>query len=260
MKSPDLLVARFDRYFRHPDPRHDVLIQGDMALACCNLRAALEYLHLPSPAATDPTVLDAGLVQVVRKFQTDYHNRIVDGKVGPNTRRLLIRALLEKYDPLVFGRLTKEKADEAPSVFLSYAWKDRDKVNKVDQWLRNNGVSVLRDLRFFVAGKTIDENIRIAIGAADKIIAFYSADSRDRDWPRLERAIAEEVEQHLEGQRILIYVCLDDTPLPSNDLNRLAVKASGQPLRLVGGKILQALIGGGSSPTIAIPIDEDEPL
>jgi hypothetical protein len=61
-----------------------------------------------------------------------------------------------------------------------------------------------------------------------------------RRHPVLERAIAEEVEARI-GVPILIYVCLDDTPLPKHDDKRIAIKAKKQPLKVVGGKILHAL-------------------
>ncbi|HEX3552191.1 MAG TPA: TIR domain-containing protein [Thermoanaerobaculia bacterium] len=260
MQTTDLLVERFHRYFHHPDPFHDILTQGDHATACRNLRDALAYIDVSVHRwKTDtPELFDEELFETVQKFQRDYHHPIVDGKVGPNTRRRLIGELLTRHGPGIFARLRKDDADKTPSVFLSYAWDDSDKVDKVDQWLRNNGVRVLRDRDFFVAGMTIDENIRSAISRADKIVVFYSVNSKERNWPHLERTIAEEVERRLD-KRILIYVRLDDSPLPAHDPTRLAVNAAGQPLRAVGEAILQALTGAGLSQR-TIPIDENEPL
>jgi hypothetical protein len=175
---------------------------------------------------------DDQLFEMVREFQRRHGHPIGDGKVGPNTRRRIINALIQRYDPSVFRRL-KLDPNESPTVFFSYAWTDSDKVDKIDQWLRNHGVRVLRDSDVFVAGLTVDENIRLAIADADKIVAFYSAESQGRDWPHLERTIAEEVERRLDS-RILIYILLDSTPLPKHDPNRLAINASVVPLREVG--------------------------
>jgi hypothetical protein len=196
LNGADLLVERFHRYFHHPDPFHDYLTRGDRATACDNVRDALAYIDISEHGLRpkDPELFDEELFQLVRKFQRDYHHSIVDGKVGPNTRRRLISTVLRRHGPSVFNRLRKDDVDKIPSVFLSYAWADTDKVDKVDQWLRNHGVRVLRDLDIFVAGSTIDENIRSAVARSDRIIVFYSKSSKDRDWPRLERSIAEEVE------------------------------------------------------------------
>ena len=42
----DPLVARYQQYFRHPDDAHDILDVGDRAIACINVRRALEMLGL----------------------------------------------------------------------------------------------------------------------------------------------------------------------------------------------------------------------
>lgn len=49
---------------------------------------------------------------------------------------------------------------------MSYAWCDSSKVDKVDQWLRNYGVRVLRDREVFVAGSSLDENTQFAVAPA----------------------------------------------------------------------------------------------
>jgi hypothetical protein len=145
-----------------------------------------------------------------------------------------------------------------PTVFISYAWADSGKVDKIDQWLRNHGLSVLRDREVFVAGKTLNDNIRTAVARADKIIVCYSEHSRARDWPQFERAIADQVEQHM-SMAVLVYVRLDNTPLPLNDPTRLAIHAVDVPLRTVGQQLLHAVTGAKIPPPTII-IDENAPI
>jgi len=163
-----------------------------------------------------------------------------------------------RFSPGIFGRLQRDEEDRAPSVFLSYAWSDSEKVDKIDQWLRNKGVRVFRDRYSFIAGDTIDENIRSAIALADKIVIFYSTSSKPRDWPTVERSIADEVENRI-GTRILVYVLLDETELLSHDTTRVAINAKGKSVREVGEALLYALTRSGM-PAPEIEIDENELL
>jgi hypothetical protein len=194
----------------------------------------------------------------VKEFQKDFHHRVADGLVGPGTRKLLVTSLLGHYAADIFLRLDQSEIAEAPSVFLSYAWADSAKVDKLDQWLRDRGVRVLRDRDSFTAGWTIPDNIRRGIATADKVVAVFSANSRDRDWPLLERTIAEEIEIRL-GRPVLIYLRLDDSPLPAHDLTRLAIAGSRKTLKEIGAEILHALTGSALEPT-RHPYDENEPL
>lgn len=200
---------------------------------------------------------DAGLKNQVITFQKKWNHPLADGKVGPGTRDRLVRALLERFDASVFRRL-RATGDGKPIAFVSYAWSDGEKVDKVDQWLRNHGVSVLRDREEFVAGKTLHDNISTAVARADKIVVFYSKNSKTRDWPQFERAIAEQVEQHT-NESVLVYVRLDDAPLPLPDSHRLAIDAVAVPLRVVGQQLLRAIAGEKLTPPVIV-IDEDAPI
>ena len=255
----DLLVARFERYFRHPDRKKNVLERGDQAVACANLGWAIELLGIPL-TRDDPgtNLFDENLEAAVKEFQKRYHHRVVDGRVGPETRKLLVSALLGRYSPNIFERAKRPETERRPSIFLSYASPDSPKVNKLDQGLRDKGIRVIRDESSFQAGTTIPDSIRRAVAEADKVVVIFSGHSRNRDWPSVERAIAEEVEARI-GVPILIYVCLDDTPLPKHDDKRIAIKAKKEPLKIVGGKILHALTGSGLPPK-RYDYDENQPL
>ena len=253
----DILVDRFERYFRHPDGPHEVLGLGDRGVACMNVRRALGMLGVTDArGASEGETFDEALETAVRAFQDKFRHRVSDGRVGPGTRRLIVSNLLGRFDASIFHRL--KRPDPTPSVFLSYAWKDSSKVDKLGQWLGDHGVRVIRDQTFFKAGESIPANIRRAVAEADKVVVVFSANSRERDWPRLESAVAEELEQRIGGT-LLLYLCLDDTKLPAPDPTRLAVRAKDRPLKQVGAELLHALTGAGLEPA-RIRYDDREPL
>src|SRR5262249_1293091 len=213
----EILVHRFERYFKHPDDAHAVLRIGDRAGACRNVRAALELLGHDLPGGGDD-LFDEALRKAVREFQQQAGHRFADGKVGPGTRGLLVRALAER-SLQAFLRLPEPEAKR--SVFLSYAHLDAHKVDPIDGWLRDKQVAVIRDRWEFKAGVEIAASARKAIAAADKVLAMLSAQSREREWTKMEWEFAEEVERQVETP-MLVFVCLDDTPLPERHSERLA--------------------------------------
>jgi nucleotide-binding universal stress UspA family protein len=257
MQNP--LIRRYEQYFRHPDDDHDILQVGDKAIACANLRRALPMLDVEvDESVEDEQLYDETLKVAVRSFQSKYRHRISDGIVGPGTREHLVLELLHRHSPSIFARLRRPEGWSRPSVFISYASADREPVNKVDQWLRDHGIRVVRDCQFFVAGGTIQWNIERAIANADKILAVLSGNSRDRDWPRLERQLAEQVEAQL-GSPVLVYLCLDDTALPGHDSTRLAIRAKGKTLKQVGAEILNA-VARAPIPQWEYEYDENQPI
>ena len=258
----ELVVLRLGRYFRHPHVNHDVLSVGDRAVSCANIRRALEYLDVPveESETTEDQLYTAALTEGVKRFQAQFPQAIPDGQVGPNTRRRLVDRLLVKYGTSIFGRLRRHGAGTKPVVFLSYASEDQQKAEKLDQWLRDKDVYVIRDANSFVVGHTIEENIRFAVTRADKVVALYSKQSKKKDWPRLELALGEDLERELK-ERLLIYVQLDGSALPAHDPNRLAITAvSPRTLRQVGEELLFALYDDYEKPLQRIRVNEDEPL
>jgi hypothetical protein len=129
----------------------------------------------------------------------------------------------QKYSPV------RAALDKVPRVFLSYAHADRESVAAVDQWLRNHNVRVDLDERDFIAGRDIRDEILRCIGQSGKVVCFYSTSAKDRYYTKLERRLAEEIEQRAvtEGQAktVLLYFRLDDTPLPVESSYRLAINA-----------------------------------
>jgi hypothetical protein len=168
----DPLVKRYQQYFRHPDDDHDVLELGDRAIACTNVRRALDMLGIEiRDQQTDENLYDDSLREAVVTFQKNYGHRVTDGLVGPGTRERLVSEMFHRFSPQIFARLRRPEAWSRPSVFISYASADRERVNKLDQWLRDHGLRVVRDCQFFVAGTTIQENIVRALAHSDKILA-----------------------------------------------------------------------------------------
>lgn len=251
------LIGRFEPHFTHTDPNHQVLESGDKAPACQNVRVGLVELGIARSSGGDPLLFDEELSEAVRSFQTKNGHRNGDGRVGPGTRELLVTKLLEAFSASWFERDGLDRSDVKPTVFLSYAWSDSSKVDKLEQWLRDNGVRVIRDIHDFTAGSSLTDDIWKSVFAADKTIAVYSHQSNVRDWPSFERQIAEQVEAQIKT-RVLIYLCLDETPLKKYDLHRIAIFASEMTLKKVEEEILKALNFPSVLPRYEY--NEDEPL
>jgi hypothetical protein len=250
------LIERFEPYVKHSDQDHHALREGDRAVACKNVKAALAWLGVARAFGDDPDLFDDELSKAVQRFQKDTGHKNIDGVVGPGTRAKLVSQVLQKCGVSQFDKLDGADAIRIPAVFLSYAWADASRVDKLDQWLRDHGVRVIRDVDF-EPGSNIKDNIWTSVFSADKVIAVYSAHSQARDWPSFERQIAEEVERLIQTS-VLIYLCLDDTPLKAHDPHRIAIKGRTKTLRQIGAEILKAL---------HVPVeparfeyDEDEPL
>jgi hypothetical protein len=244
-------VERFSDYFRDPQVGDRLLSKGHAGTACQNIRHALRALGYKLAPGNS---FDRELEHRILSFQEDHNHNVVDGQVGPGTRRLLTEVILEKIGPAFFERLEAPRRTEQPQVFLSYSWADSTIVDQVDQWLRDQGIRVWRDTRDFLPGKQLPALITETIKQADKVVAVYSQQSRSRDWTAFEIRIAEELER--DGKEVLIYLVLDDTPLPKHDPNRLAVMARGCTLKEVGHKLLHGILGTRPEPP-RINIDEN---
>jgi hypothetical protein len=126
-------------------------------------------------------------------------------------------------------------------VLISYASADRERVNKLDRWLRDHGLRVVEIVSFLLLSHNKREH-RARRGRIRQNSCSVLANSRDRDWPRLERELAEQVEPRL-GAPVLVYLCLDDVALPSHDSMRFASRAPGKTLKGVGEEMLYAVAG-----------------
>jgi hypothetical protein len=125
-----------------------------------------------------------GIIYVGEKEEPPFEAR----REFDNAFREIVTVGQRSFSPI------KPALENVPRVFLSYAHGDADSVLAIDQWLRSRGVRVDLDERDFVAGRDIREEIASVIQRAGKVVCFYSANSKDRYYPKLERRLVEEVE------------------------------------------------------------------
>lgn len=255
LKNP-MLIKRFEPYFKHPDPNRHVLDRDDRAVACKNAKTVLALLGFARAFGDDPQLYDRELSEAVKLFQKKTRHRNIDGVIGPGTRSQLVSKLIEQFGASKFNEL--DPSDRIPIVFLSYAWADTPQVDKLDQWLSDHRIHVIRDVRFFKAGSNIEDNIWESVLLVDKVIAVYSRQSKTRDWPTFERQIAEKVEE-LIRTKVLVYLCLDSTRLNAYDPHRIAIKTRGKTLQQIGLEIQKSLHGPEPEPA-QFAYDENAPL
>ena len=127
------------------------------------------------------------------------------------------------------------------TVFLSYAWRDKESVLAVDQWLRNRDIATRIDQRDFIPGRAIDQEILRVVQQCRVVVVFYSQHSKNRPYPMLERAWARGL--RLEGKTREIYFCLDDTPLPRGvEASHIAVKAKTKEFEPACQELLSGIL------------------
>ena len=91
-------------------------------------------------------------------------------------------------------------------IFVSYASKDRPWVLRLVRALERHGWSVWWD-RAIAPGKTFDQVIEEALGAARCVIVVWSRTSVSSDWVKSEAAEG-------AGRHILVPVLLDEVRIP----------------------------------------------
>jgi radical SAM enzyme (TIGR01210 family) len=135
------------------------------------------------------------------------------------------------------------------SVFISYARRDRDKIRALEQWLSQRGLHVRRDEYDFRGGEQIRAETARVMTEADAVLVFWSKTASKRPWVQYERRLARALEAKAkQKKRIpphLIYVVLDETPLPPPEKYRLAVLAANRHVDEVGDEILRSVFRGG---------------
>jgi hypothetical protein len=252
----EAIALQIERYLRDPIVGDGVLAPPYKGQVSQNIRSALQMIGFRIGSGTH---YDEQLKAAILDFQKSYNHRNHDGLFGPGTRRLLATVLADKTGTHALSVLKDVENITPTAIFLSYAWTDSSPVDKIDQWLRDNGVRVQRDARDFKPGQQIPDAIRDAIVQADKVLLVYSANSKDRDWQRFEISVAEQKEQAGGHQGFIIYLVLDNTPLPKHDSNRIAVRSPGKSVRQIGEELLRGIVGQKGEPP-RIEFDENEPL
>lgn len=140
-----------------------------------------------------------------------------------------------------------------PTVFISYAWSDEITALAVDQWLRDQGARVLIDRRDFIPGSDLESEIVRCLTAAGKVVCIYSANFANRPYPELERRIAAALERvggrgQSHSERKLLYFCIDDTPLPTEALPRLAIGAANLSFDEACKELWRSILGAVAPP------------
>lgn len=104
----DQTIQEFERYFQDPSMEADDVIRpplsGQPPLAgdaCRNIRTALGLLGYGNEHGD---TYDEPLRDLVLQFQRDHNHKSKDGYFGPGTRRLLVKAFIEKYGTHHFRR------------------------------------------------------------------------------------------------------------------------------------------------------------
>jgi hypothetical protein len=148
-----------------------------------------------------------------------------------------------------------------PVVFISYAWADKASARAVDQWLRNRDARVLIDEREFLPGNDIEAEIVRCIKSAGKVICLYSKHSASRPYPTLERRITSALDLSSSSpERRLVYFCIDDTPLPTEALPRLAINAADMSFEDACTELWRSILGQAAEPKkVDLTMFEDEP-
>jgi hypothetical protein len=71
--SDPTVLERFERYFKHPEPAHELLQMGDSAVACKNARTVLNKWGYRSATVDDPHFFDQELAEAVKQFQRKHN-------------------------------------------------------------------------------------------------------------------------------------------------------------------------------------------
>ena len=108
-------IHKFERFLRDPHVGDNVLKPPMSGVACENIRAVLRMLGYQVKFGNE---YDEELAKAVLRFQTDNKHSSLDGFVGPGTRRLLIRKLIDECGAGIFDRMTKPEEDSVISILF----------------------------------------------------------------------------------------------------------------------------------------------
>jgi hypothetical protein len=158
------------------------------------------------------------------------------------------------YDEVAAGARFVTKAEAAhataadqTTVFISYAWGDKDVVRAIDQWLRIKGIGTRIDEQDFFAGESIRNEIYRVMRDCNVVLVFYFEASRERPWTEFERQLAGDLEINAKQQgqtppRIIYIVLGDATPPDGPDKFKLAVMTKGKRFPLVCEEIYHQIL------------------
>ncbi len=179
-------------------------------------------------------------------FSDEVHVDIRDSIINTNT------SFPRDFDSVEYGAILVTDTDPRasailPVVFISYAWANGDVVLAIDQWLRLKNIQTKLDKRDFFAGSRIRDEIMRVMQECGVTLIFYSQQSKDKPWTQFESELAKDLEMNAKIEKRnpprIIYVVLDDTPLPSiTERQKIAVMAKGKRFELVCEEIYHHIL------------------
>jgi hypothetical protein len=209
----DYKLSRLERYFRDPVVGDSVLRRGMANEACRNIRIALKYLEYIKHNVPDIDEYDEQLEDAVKAFQEQENHIVHDGYVGPRTRKLLTKVVVDKFgDRQPFTLMKFPKGEAFPMVFLSYAHVDTKAALRLYEDLNEAGVNVWFDKESLLAGEKWKQAIRREIRKSRFFIALLSnASISKKGYVQSELKMAmEELDEYPSSDIFLIPVRLDD--------------------------------------------------
>jgi hypothetical protein len=199
-----------ERYFREPG-LPNLLKPGMSGTACCNIRTALSSLGCQREWQNGE-MYDAELQRVVLDFQSANGHPNVDGFVGPGTRRLLVKRLVEAdFD---FSDLVEPLEYD---VALSFAGEDRQHADGLATILREHQVRVFYDSteQADLWGRNLIEHLHDVYSRRARFcVMFVSRDYAAKAWPTHERRAALERAFHESAREYVLPIRIDSTPVP----------------------------------------------
>jgi hypothetical protein len=210
MIMPEKSTKTLERYFREPGSPN-LLKPGVSGTACCNIRTALSSLGCQREWQNGE-LYDAELQRVVRDFQATNDHPNVDGFVGPGTRRLLVKRLVEAdFD---FSDLLEPLEYD---VALSFAGEDRPHADALASILRQHQVRVFYDSteQANLWGKNLVEHLHDVYSRRARFcVMFVSGAYAAKAWPTHERRAALERAFQEAARDYVLPVRIDGTHVP----------------------------------------------
>lgn len=190
------------------------------------------------------TAMPSGTKLIYRGVGPSLRDAIIDTETsGPSLSTLQgLGARFASKD-----QIAKKNEAASTQIFISYAWANSQVVSAIDQWLRLKGLNTKIDKRDFFAGSRIRDEILRLMKASNVVLVFHSLESKDKPWIEFERELVADIQMSAKKEGKLpprvIYIVIDDTPLPSiSEDNRIVIMAKSKRFDLVCEEIYHHIL------------------
>lgn len=197
--------AQYERFFRDPIVGDKVITPPMSGIACANIRTALRMLHYDVEYGDH---YDVALAKTILRFQTENGHSSRDGLLGPGTRRLLTRKLIEACGTGVFERLTdpasrmdRRAARSNRYIFISYKRDDEDRIAPLLDQIARWGYDIWFD-KSIPGGAEWDALIEEKVSNCEMVIAFISQDAVESKWVRREVKFADSLNKPIVAVKL----------------------------------------------------------